>query len=451
MYQIAIINRDEFLGWLGGNFTPRTTEAKSVKCIKDDQIYLLWFNSSATKSDKSDPLIIVSPNSLEDFFAFTSTYVSTYRPFSAFFEVLTTDSFETIVNSAAFSDTNIATERLIGVAIAEALLQASDETKVDNISVQAVLATLSSSIISALVNNYPSYEIDNLIERWSRCRKFFRLDPLKLEAENLRDFWRLIISAFSRTSLLESDNPEEQFIRDVLNQADVRFSWQRLVSDIPQLHEVLDLEGVSREDQVRMLDITYSILSRAENVSLQRKEIIAAYLVARLSNGDFEYISFCKSLMPRLPRTSLWFGFFSGCLEDSNILFYSDCLGRRVSRELLKKFSFSSPKLADISFTELEIQHRGSAEPRYFRTDQQAFIIVELLPGVTARYRLARDKTSTTANRPNANYRVAEARAAVAHAYEVLSSIESANSTAAPLLVGEEHLRKNKKSKLRQW
>ena len=234
----AVLNRVSFVEWLGGSHVPRASAGVSSARHRAEEIVFVWDAHSGPPSLKNVPVISVAKQEMRDFFAFTSTYVATYTPFSAFFRVVPDELLHQMLNRE--SAQKQIPEELVGVAIAEAYIQTGGSIPIEKLSIQACLATVSSSIIAAVSNGYETSHLDMVLSSWALAREFLVLEQPKIGTDAVAPFWMTTISgiygATTSNSTYDSYNRALAFIRQ---QIDQRFlidpsSWRELTRDFPE-------------------------------------------------------------------------------------------------------------------------------------------------------------------------------------------------------------------------
>lgn len=394
----AVLSRQEFVEWLGGSYIPRAASGLGDRYRSEGNIRLVWELDAGPPSVKNVPLISIQRLHLKDFFAFTSTYVSTFSPLSAFFRIVPDDILHEVLSSHEGKSGSRIPDEFIGITIAEAYAQTGGSVGIEKLSIQAGLATISSSVIAAIASGYQAPRLETVIECWSSARELLANEKARLSADAISPFWAALSRAiFDRSKSDFGYQPYGRAIEFVRQQLVQGFSvnagaWRELTRDLPEeLRALADERNVAREEQVRKIDTVSDLLIESSRVEPLIREIVAGFLIARLSGGSFEYLRFCDPFLEKLPRTVLWFGLFASLQRDSNIMSIGDCLGRRLAQ---KVFSFSgpfSPPVCDIGYFELEAFRIDHVHSPKFRTDNQNIILVELLPGVVARYRTSRE------------------------------------------------------------
>jgi hypothetical protein len=392
----VVLTREEFVQWLAGSYLPRSSSGYHREFGVGD-IMLVW-RDTAGPPDFANPAIIAVPrDAIRDFFAFTATYVGTYVPFSAFFRVITVESLREVESQAHRPNLATIHEEFVAVAIAEAYLQSGGAQPVQDISIQAGLATLSGVMIAGLARGYDRDRLQRIPLYWRKARNAFNSESLKIDPDQLAGFWDpvldILLNPDSRRTLDGSLRPIANFVRSQLaNGLGIDSSvWRGLIEILPNAMHSLMQEGlVSREDQVKNLDYATKVLIESEGVAPLLREVVAGFALARVSGGSLSHLDLCSPFFDKLPRAVLWYALFAGCWKGNTVLSDAECLGRRLSRQLFTWSDIFSAPSSDISYLELNSLLERDIRPR-FRTLQQTVTSVELLPGVNARIRTRPD------------------------------------------------------------
>lgn len=394
------ISQTELLEWLGGKFEPRS-KAKPFNLSGRDgnvskQIALVWDPAAEDAGIQKGPLIAVRQESIREFLAFVSTYVSTHVPFTAFFRVLSIEYLAENLAHAREPKREPVRDSIVGIAIAEAFMQTQSKARLrslSSLSVQACLATLSSSVIAGLRQEYEAAQLAKIGEHWLRSRRLLTDEQLIVPAPALMSFWDLATRALepARRSLEDQDLPSRlviSFVRDFFDHdgREPPPMWSSLMSQLPDVAaEIFQMQG-SREDRVRALDRLVAPLIGAGHVDRRIREVAAGYLLSQVADASLEYVPLTAAFESDLPLATMWFGFFCSMSKRSDALLAGDGLGRHVNRLVARNSVFSPPE-ADISLDELDLYLAHGSKSIRFRTDQQASIAVELLPSVAGLFR----------------------------------------------------------------
>lgn len=396
------LSREEFLAWLGGQYRPSIKKFSSGELARTglQDIVLVW--REKPDGDLNSPIIIVSSKSIGDFFAFVGTYISTYTPFSAFFRVTTPELFQT--NLATKVNSNPTLPALIGVAIAEAFVQARGKAKdASDLSLPAVLGTLSATLASAIHRGYDSERLEEIAELWSRARQLKSGDDLPLQPAKVVQAWSIIAQAMSLEPVVARDTNENvgtitSFIQTARTSSGaIAEQLYPLSARFPSLGDAaLRMRG-TREERVRVLSDSVALLAKADGDILLR-EFLAGTLISLLGNGSFNYLPFATNLTRDLPGAALWFGLSSALQKGNDALTAANCLGRRAARDAFVRWNVFDAPRDDISIEEFDIYRRSDHERFELRGAGQSLLSIELVPGVNAKIRGPSSNRSDTTN-----------------------------------------------------
>jgi hypothetical protein len=171
----------------------RTT---SMPSHEGGTITLLWDKSKV--SDGLQPLIVVPADDLRDFFAFVGTYITTYRPYTAFFRVVSTEVIP-ILEQLQRPDRDVM-ERIArvvaGSAMSEVYASSGGRSPGDTAHLSTLTATLSASLGQAAIAGYPSTSFDWIAKQWQGVhRRVDNTGSEKVGAEQITLIWKLISDA----------------------------------------------------------------------------------------------------------------------------------------------------------------------------------------------------------------------------------------------------------------
>jgi hypothetical protein len=142
------LSREEFLTWMGGDHEIVLNDHRRTSKPSHEQgtITLLWDESEV--NDALQPLIVVPADDLRDFFAFVGTYITTFRPYTAFFRVVSTEVIPTL-EQLQRPDRDVV-ERIArvvaGSAMSEVYLSSGGRPPADTAHLSTLTATLSASL-----------------------------------------------------------------------------------------------------------------------------------------------------------------------------------------------------------------------------------------------------------------------------------------------------------------
>lgn len=397
----ASIDREEFIRWLGGFAQPavRKVTATTFAAIRDDSLILLWADRPESTGLNHRRPIIVIPGDVREFFAFVTTYVSTFQPFSAFFRVVSgpiAASLLRLEERASYAP-GLPLEFAVGPMLMEARSQLGRRSaELDDLTIQACLATASRPLAEAILSGLDREGLEKIFMNWSRARAILSDDQLRLPSQNIHEFWLLVSAALNPSDDLWTGSSQArlaiQFLREAasLPYGMVPEMWGYVTEGLPRSREALQRMDGSREDRVRALDSSLVELAKGGESNFTR-EIVAGFLSSRVSGGSLRYAQLLDGHSESLPAAILWFAFFSAFHPDTDILTIGENLGRRVARRLTSKLGIFQEPTVDISVDELELFMMNSRADQRFRTEHANVLTVEVFPGIGAAFRTPRE------------------------------------------------------------
>lgn len=389
---ISTVGRERFLSWItgGGKVVGKTVPDSAVSgLVMHSQLSLLWPNKLAVDGANA-PLVCLPEREINDFFAFTSTYIGAISPFSAFYRVISAERLSKLLEGAKTQPLlNLAS--LTGAAMAEAFLQSRGRTTLNDLTVAGVLGTLSASLAAGVHNGYDEDGLERIAAGWVRSRTAANADAVALSASAILSVWS-IVAMSSRNSPARSGPADvdaliAQLLRRCVEAGDFTPDLIRpAFSAVPDMDRVFARMTASREERVKALGDGLDILLRsgAEGVLL---DFLAGALLSMVGNGSFDFLPLTTRFPVERSAATIWFGICSGLHRATDVFSISSCLGRRSARDMFANIDLFSPPKDDICIEEFEVLRRGRGEFPSFRTSSQSVISIEVLPGVSVKVR----------------------------------------------------------------
>lgn len=400
MFTVSM-GRKDFVSWLGDKIAI-SSKVKALKGelldVRSGEVLLLWDKKPSSKGGES-PLVVVPDADLVDFFAFVSTYVGSYRPFSAFFNVVGLGVARRIFSKVQGLPLSVLS-KLVSVVIAEAYVQlGGKKSGISDVPVSACFGTFSDAVIQLVNYDCQSDSIDELADRWLEARGLLGGEALALSVDEMVGFWKLVLNGLSLNengySLLQepSNRAVVEFINAVLlNGPQYSSEWTLITDDLPASRAALSAMDGSKEGRVKAFDGAVAELLKAEKLSQELQSIIVGFLASKVGGGSLQYISLAYDLSSRVKTAPLWFSIFSAFTPGSDYLSIGDCLGRRLEREKGRHISFWAESNSDISLDELRVIPIDDGGVPRVRRVRQSTIEIEVFPKVTATFRVGRRK-----------------------------------------------------------
>lgn len=392
--RVASLGREELVDWLG-NQNELPTEQLTAKFLKNtapDRVLIVWDSDGRPNAT---PIIAVHQDGMRDFFAFVSTYISEFKPFSAYFTVVPVENLERVVSSKsldAASKWNFS--KLVAVAFAEAYVQSRGKvSSLNDLTVQGVQATLSASLMSAIWKGFEPDELAQISKRWVESRRLISGGELAIPPNTVLEVWEDIGVGVWAKPGIKSRHPRKKiasYVGEFFNGSQSFDEWFLPIAKeaLGTEEAVVTLKG-AREERVKALPDILDMLFRGSNADRSFLEFVAGGLLSMVGNGSMSQLQLTERLARELPKSVLWFGVMSAFQSRTDALTASNCLGRRVLRDLLRDVDAFSPPHYDISLDELSVLGEKALLSDVVRTDHSGTIDVGLLGSVQAPFRRA--------------------------------------------------------------
>ena len=362
----ASLTREEFVSWIGHAHSPRY-EQYSIDRIRSSpkaKVLILIESSDRTainSIENQEEYLIGIAGSIKEFYAFAVTYLQTYKPFSAFFRVVSTELIADILEEKLGANATALPAWYVGPILAEARGQIGGVESVADLSIQGCLATASMPIALGITQGLSFRHVEALFENWLSTRQRLTDDVLRMVPATIWGFWQVVsmsLNPSGRQILDRSLASIANFVVEAASNDELypAGDWTSVTQDLPKTRLALDRMAGAREDRVRAFDSALVELVGQDSVDIRRRECVAGYLASRVAGGSLRYFALLQAAEAKLPAAQMWFGFFCGVHKDTYVMNIGDCLGRRLSRkESIGGELLFEPPSADISVDELQL------------------------------------------------------------------------------------------------
>lgn len=361
----------------------------------DDEVILIWAREPSEGNLPSSverylpDVIAVRSEQMREFLAWATSVIGGYRPFTAFFRVVTPQQAALALDPLETSLSPVESA-LVGLIIGEALTLSTNQRSVAALSLLPCQSTYSYSFARALalghVRESEAVGTSNPIAgAWSLARRLTRQPPRKLTDDMLVPAFN-IVAALAGGSGGPSHPRVPGFVwescREIQSNGEIHRSWNLLQERVSLIDALLNEMRGPREHRVRAFERVLKELSQNPLDTLTAS-FLAGALANQVAPGSFEHTDLLVPYLGQFPMALVWYGLCAGLHPDSELEQVGDCLGRRLARDLLMSDPLLSRPKYDIAVSELEVYLDREASID-FRVASQNHIAVELLPGVPA-------------------------------------------------------------------
>lgn len=350
------------------------------------QLYMGW----AKQPDFTElpSFFIVSKDMKRDFLAWAMTYLTNYRPFTAFFRIFDEESINQILQGRIKSSLGKLDNACVGLILTEALTYLNGQEGIQ-LSPHACTRTYSFAMARALYVKMINYQHDSIRDKWLAARKYSHQPYPNLKIEALKLPWTVILSLAS-----DEDNMDNKkyslaliqvidYCRDIHNYGDISDkNWISILNRYPSLENVRERMKDSREKRVITLERVLETIISSDEIDVIT-EFLCGYLINRISPGTMDHINITRTYLKTVPSIILWYGLCAGLHNNSKIQSFNQGLGRRIMRDLIHETNLLTRPYCDISLAELEMITQEAEMQIDFPTERLGQLEIEIMPGIS--------------------------------------------------------------------
>ena len=283
--------------------------------LQKGDIRLLW--AKEPRNGELPVGLIVREKEMDEFFAWTNTYVPNWSPITAYFRVFSDK--ELIRTDGELSDEgeNILEAASIGLIVAEAMGLSSEGYDVDRVSMSACIATFSYAASQGIRRNVEMVEV---AREWANCRTVTGQAPLRIEVENLLVPWETVMDMVNDRvgeSGHRSRRDKRRLLVDglieVVNNGEIgETTWKRLTTSFPNARQAIKPMKGTQEDRVIVLESVLGERANRGDRYGEENSFVAGYLGSRIFPGTIKHAGLVLRHLERYPSAVLWLGLFAG-------------------------------------------------------------------------------------------------------------------------------------------
>lgn len=386
------VTRKEFLDLLQGRLSDaqiRPINETDPNVLSVSEIGVFW-RRNPKENFEFPTLVVLSNDKHRDFFAWTATYISTIKPFSAFCRVVdsrTAGDLWKKPSSATRFSVELATSCL-GLIFAEAALYSEGRSLKRQTSFRTAWSTCSFAMARGMYVGIAPWLMDSVQNSWVRARQAVSLDRLFTPFEELQRPWWVCLSLWDYSSILMPRDvigleKIAEACRDLKKTGQIRDSiWSALTVGSPGLSQIQDEMRGTREYRVELLERALKDLTKMHPSKSEVVAFVIGYLTSLIAPGSFDHLSLLAPIADSLPSALLWYGLCAGLSPDNRLLDSFDGLGRRVMREVQREPDLLRSPSCDIALAELEILG-GSASNLQMLSSGKPYVEVEIFPCIS--------------------------------------------------------------------
>jgi hypothetical protein len=376
----------------------RRTDRVALDFRGAEDMQLIWadrdFPEGARPSYHKSPIlpriVLVGAENRRDFLAWVWTYLTDFRPLTAYTRVLEPREFQTLPELDSVPRLGQFEEACIGLILAEAATYLEPvRDKPPAITPLSCAGTCSYAVARKLAIGRAQSEtnIRDVATNWSKARRLTRQPSLRLKEDDVWMPWAAL-AAISGSALSQpfavQDVPQailESCNALFLGADQTSRLWTRLQDDHPALQDAKRAMEGPREGRIIFFERFLKSLIPQRGTPEFSDSFICGFLASQIGPGTLDYLPLLAGYLDRFPTALLWYGLCSGLQRRSSLYGFAGGLGRRVLREVTRPEGVFDPPSSDIALAELDVlAGTDAAAVTEFRTGFQGAVSIEILP-----------------------------------------------------------------------
>lgn len=409
-------DRKHLLEVLGGSASRSDASLSSIFPpgeVRGDDLFLVWQDNPAgllkqpsrgsTKGNQSLPTgIITADGKLRDFLAWSSTFLTGFKPITAYYRVMemsTARSYQVDLGRPSLAGFESA---VVGTIIGEFLALAPEMRDTAELTPVACAATLSFCLARALALGYDADQMEAISQDWTRARSLTGQNSALLKIGTVKSIWKMLAAKRDSNTRPATKMRREELPRhiapayaELLSHGKIsRNAWLAVIGGVGELESAQRRMEDTREERVLAFqDFTSpKVLSRIPDADT--RAFVCGYLASLIAPGSMAHLDLVKRYSLDLPAVLPWYGLCAGTPLSGELLGSFNVLGRRLLRDLLRDVPVWESPLADIAIDELMILSDSRMKPIEFRSFMPSVLEIELRPTISTYVRWSKRDSS---------------------------------------------------------
>ena len=361
--------------------------------IQEGRIRLLWQNKEKLK--ELPVAVLVRKTEINDFFAWTNTYLPNWSPITAFFRVLSDTMFEEINNQEENIFDRTYETAAVGLIIAEAIIQSRVRYEYDRVPLNGCIATYSFVAARGTVRGIA---LEDLAKRWDMCRQIVGQGPLPVKSEHLCTPWEVLIETTQKkyerkndTSTAKPTKTLENAFIDISTQGKVgSVAWKALTNEFPGIRNAMHHMQDTQETRIITFERVLKETLRGRKAHSLEASFLLGYMASLIAPGSLKHADLLIDHVDSLPTAIMWLSLFASLHQKSQIR--TGNLAHLVWRAMVEDDKVLSRPKSDIALSELQILAEAGYFSDKFRGSKRGRLVVEIVPCVNTVVRWSRQE-----------------------------------------------------------
>lgn len=354
---------------------------------KDDFVFL-WFNKPQIGVSLPD-IISISKEKQRDFLAWASTFISYFKPFTAFCRVIDHDNTINIFKKIDKEFRKKIENVCVGIIIGESETHYFNKD-IKRITPIAIKSTYSYVLSRANLFYLINQDYNEIKYRFRKLHDITKQPKKKLNLDLIEDVWFFLDLLIKEKKPYELKNSKYDDFYDIYSACYEIFNygkmkddtWFKLTNNIYELRNFNKEINQTQEKSIDIFEKSSSLLLNNSKLNERKIVFLLGFLISKVYKGTMKYTKELYSLIKRFPNVILWYGFLAGLYRNLEIFDYCNGLGWRILRDLYQYNEVFCNNFGDIYFDELEVLLNVEKPQKYFNMESHMYLNVEVYPNI---------------------------------------------------------------------
>ena len=361
--------------------------------VREGRVRLLW--GEARELRELPVGIMVPHQEMEEFFAWTNTYLPSWSPITAFFRV---------VSHASELGTGVEQVQPMGVlyqpaalalTIGEAVVQSGARYDVERLPYSGCIATFS---FVAARGMRRGIAVEDLAMRWDVCRRATGQDSLTVRIGDLVGPWQVLEDVSRRMGgkdLTVSSKGSRRALGDALSDI-VKYgevgdrAWRAVTRGFPEVRDTLVHMTDTQEARILAFErMLKEAVSGRRTRSLEASFSIG-YVASLIAPGSLKHASMLMTYLDRFPTAVMWLALFASVYKKSHLRMTK--LAHLVWKAISEDEDLLGRPKCDIALAEFGILKDAGYVGENLQGSTRGRLVVELAPGISTTVRWPRQE-----------------------------------------------------------
>ena len=326
----AILSRDDLGSYLSRP-NLKSLDMTLASAPKKNQVVLEFSDNNLLISGMPRK-IIVPDEELEQFFAWTATYFDALSPITSFIDVVPA-SEDFPASKIVLPEERI--KVLVTIAVVEAAVQIRrSKARQGPGMFAASLRCVSWVYAQCLARGKSQRDLATTLERWLRVRSTLTGVDTPFRFEYITAFWNEMLPLFGVRGNTKAHGDLMRINTVVLERGYVDLEyWSSASAALRSSSQVENILRGPRQERVELFDEAARSLPNGDE-NLELYAAYCGYLGSRVSDGGLELWNVVSERSNRFPTMPLWFAFYCGARNNTDLMAFERAVPWRLTREL---------------------------------------------------------------------------------------------------------------------